>query len=381
MLVSTKLGEAHIMATGSAEAQSLIGPKDALVEMPTPANSVATPSVAPPPINPQGRVRLYDAGEWEEFIREWATALPDRYVQIKRFGGSGDHGADIAAFKSDHGFEGSWDCFQAKHYSATLSFSDAGPEILKIFSGVLDGHYTLPDTYSFLAPLGCGTQLNQLLSNPTRLKERFLTDLQSPKRSLGKDLKSERMTAVLLLAQQVDFALFRSVEVIDALTQHRTTPYFVRRFGTPFESRPASEKPPETLTLGETRYVEQLLDVYEERHGVSFTAETAVSDAKVSEHFRRQRESFYRAESLRRFARDAVPPGTFDLLQDDIWSGVVDVVEDQHPDGLSRLTKTLAHVGTLDLQQHTLIGVANIEDRKGICHQLANSDRIEWMRP
>jgi hypothetical protein len=84
---------------------------------------------------------------------------PGGYVQVKRFGGSGDRVADIAAFKTKDGLEGAWDCFQCKHYSKPLSFGDAAPEILKVFRAPCADYWTLPDTYQFLAPRGSSTQL------------------------------------------------------------------------------------------------------------------------------------------------------------------------------------------------------------------------------
>jgi hypothetical protein len=335
-----------------------------------------------PIVSPQGRIQLYDGDEWEEFIREWVTALETTYVQIKRFGGTGDHGADVAAFKSDLGLEGPWDCFQGKHYADPLTFTDAAPEMLKVFRATNGGHWTMPDTYQFLAPRGCGTQLNQLLSLPAKLKARFLKELQDPSKPLGKELDDKERAAVASLAAETDFAMFKSVELLDALRQHKATPYHVARFGTTLADRPPAQPPPTALEPSEARYVEQLLDVYNERHpGQHIRADSVSSHDSVGEHFQRQREAFYKAESLRVYARDSVPPGTFDLLQDDIHSGVVDVVDDTHLDGWTRMLKVLAHVGTLDLQQHTLIQVSDLEDRKGICHQLANSDRVTWVKP
>lgn len=69
----------------------------------------------------------------------------------------------------------------------------------------------------------------------------------------------------------------------------------------------------------------------------------------------------------------------FERLQDDIHSGVIDVVEDHHATGLRRLTSVLSLVGQLDLSRHRLISVVEIDDRQGMCHQLANVDRIQWM--
>lgn len=353
-----------------------------MCDVPKPRTSARRQTtILPPPINPQGRIQLYDDVEWEEFIREWATALETVYVQIKRFGGSGDRGADVAAFKSEHGLEGPWDCFQGKHYANPLTFSDAGPEILKVFRAVNAGHWTLPDTYQFLAPRGCGTQLNQLLSQPAKLRKRFLEELQDADKPLGNLVGADELACVVTLASRTDFAMFKSVELLDALARHKNTPYHTARFGTPLASRPAHGLPPENLDPLETRYVEQLLEVYHERYpDQDVRIDNVSTNGDVGDHFQRQREAFYKAESLRVYARDSVPPGTFDLLQDDIYAGVVEIVDDVHPSGWTRMTSVLTHVGTLDLHHHTLVQVADLEDRKGICHQLANANRVIWVK-
>lgn len=344
--------------------------------------ATAKANLAPPHVSPQGRIQLYNDVDWEEFIREWVTAVEASYFQIKRFGGAGDRGADVAAFKTERGMEGPWDCFQGKHYSSPLGFADAGPEILKVFRAVNGGHWSMPDTYQFLAPRGCGTQLNQLLSQPTNLKAKFLEELADPKKPLGRDLDETERTAIAALATGTDFAMFRSVELLDAIATHRTTIYHVERFGTALADRPTHETPPDGLGPTETRYVDQLIDVYNERHpDQGIRPDNVLGHADVGEHFRRQREAFYKAESLRVYARDSVPPGTFDLLQEDIHAGVVDVVDVDHPDGWTRLSKTLAQVVSLPLSHHTLIQISDLEDRKGICHQLANADRLTWVRP
>jgi hypothetical protein len=365
---------------GSSEGISAESPTMCEMQQPhTPVHPRA--NLSPPPVNPQGRIQLYNDEEWEEFIREWVTAFELSYVQIKRFGGTGDRGADVAALKSDRGLEGHWDCFQGKHYAQPITFSDAAPEMLKVFRAVAGGHWAMPDTYQFLAPRGCGTQLNQLLSQPTKLKARFLKELDDTTKPLGRDLDAAELAEVEGLATKTNFAMFKSVELLDALRQHETTPYHAARFGTALAARPSRQPPPAALEPTETRYVEQLLEVYNERYPeLDIRPDNVLSHDSVGEHFRRQREAFYKAESLRVYARDSVPPGTFDRLQDDIHAGVVDVVDDTHPNGWTRMSKVLAHVGTLDLHHHTLIQVSDLEDRKGVCHQLANADRITWVR-
>ena len=332
-----------------------------------------------PPVPPQGRIQLYSSDEWEQFIREWITGLEAEYVQIKSFGGAGDKGADVAAFKTEDGLEGSWDCFQGKHYAKPLSFSVAVPEILKVFLSVCGGEYVMPDTYQFLAPKSCSTQMNQLLSRPTELKKKFLDYLisnKSVKKSIGLDVIGK----VQSLAQATDFSMFKSIEILDALDVHSRTRYYAARFATALKRRPAHEPPPDALSDHEDRYVEQLLAVYEERHPeIGFDITNLSANATVGKHFKRQRISFYKAEALRVYARDSVPPGTFEKLEEDIYSGVVDIAEADHSSGFERLSRVLAHVGQLDLNRHKLITVSDNDDRKGICHHLVNENHLTWI--
>ncbi|MET9229157.1 ABC-three component system protein [Lentzea sp. NPDC003310] len=350
-----------------------------LCAMPRP--SASTPSVAldGPPVSPVARIRMYSPDEWEDFIREWATALDETYVQIKKLGGAGDKGADIAAFKTDQQFEGPWDCFQAKHYEKPLSFSVAAAEILKLFTSVVEGAYTLPDSYHFLAPRALSTPFNMMVSNPTTLRKNFLDRLVKGDK-LVEGLHEATLDAVRTLAAATDFSMFKSVELLDALTTHRRTRWHAARFGTSLPARGDSETPPDDYTPDETRYLQQLLAVYAERWPDKITTLESVADVpRLRKHLQQQRVNFFRAESLKAYSAGAVPPGTFERLQDDIHSGVIDIAEADHPDGYARLGQVLAHVGSLDLNRHKLINYTDIDDRKGICHQLANDDRLTWV--
>lgn len=355
------------------------GGASTLVDIPEPLHGETGVALSGPPISPMARISLYDDVEWERFILEWVHALKAGYVQVKRFGGAGDKGADIAAFKTANGLEGAWDCFQCKHYDDPLAVSDILPEILKIFVATVGGECVLPDTYQILAPRGCSTQCGRTLSSPEKLKKKFLDQLVGDT-PLVKGLTAELVSSVRELANATDFSMFRSVELTDVLELHETTCWHSDRFATALRPRPAHVPAPGDLAAHEGRYVQQLADVYAEAHPEeNLRPESLAANPKVGERFRRHRENFYKAESLRVYARDSVPPGTFERLQDDIHSGVIDVVEDDHPSGLRRLTSVLSLVGQLDLSRHRLIAVVEIDDRQGMCHQLANVDRIRWM--
>jgi hypothetical protein len=368
-------GEVKLSAQASEEG----GP--ALFELTPPACVASGVALTGSPVPPQQHLFFYSSTEWELFIREWATALETDYAQVKQLGGSNDRGVDVAAFKTPQGFEGAWDCFQGKHYSTSLNLSDVLPEILKLFLNFNAGHYILPDTYAFLAPQGCGSSLNRLLSRPTELRDKFLEKLETGSLLIA-GLASETVQEVRALATTVDFSIFKSVELADALEVHRRTPYYTARFGGPLTPRDPAAAPPDDLAEIEARYVAQLVEVYSEKHPEDELVGTALSSHPViGPHFQRQRFAFYCAEALRLYARDSVPEGTFEALQADVHAGVVEVAESVHATGMDRLSQVLTTSGQLDLSSHTLVSVSDFNDRKGICHQLANEDRLAWMWP
>lgn len=333
-----------------------------------------------PRLAPRKVIQTYDSDEWEIFIEEWASGLLPQYVRVRRFGGSGDRGVDVAGFKTERGFEGEWDCFQGKHYDKSLTPSIAWPEMLKVFLlPVRNSLYRLPTNYSFVAPRGLGTSLAHLVSTPTELKAKFLEQIESGESKPFKDLDQTTRDAVCALASITDFSMFGAIEVLTLIQQHSATPHHAARFGGGLPDRPAFEPPPGNILAEELVYVQKLIDAYHERYSVPNSISSIEAHDLAGTHLRRQRETFYRAEALRNFARDSVPPGTFEGLQDELYDAVIETTEAGHPDGLERLRQTLEQAIKAQLSANALIHVTQPADRRGICHQLANENRLTWV--
>jgi hypothetical protein len=369
---------------GAAEASAIRQPHNLQLQdlLPpasfSPANAAAI--LVGPRLTPKQYLWFYSPDEWEEFIREWASLLSPSYLHVKRLGGANDRGIDIAGLLSHAGLEGDWDCYQCKHYDRPLEPADARTEILKIFSGVIDRAYVMPRRYRFVAPRGCGPTLTRQLSTPSRFQADFLANLD-PSKPLCKDLSDETIEAVRELAKQTDFTIFGCEDIDGIISLHRGAPNHLVRFGGQLPSRPRPDYPPDEPASHETRYVAQLIEVYDERFpGHNFSPEVAAADAQTSDHFLRQREAFYSAEALRVFARDSVPDGTFTSLQDEVFDGVVETLDQSYRDGFERLSRVLGAAGSLNLTSNALIAVTEQRDRKGICHQLANDDRLVWTK-
>jgi hypothetical protein len=369
----------------SSMADTISQHSDFLSDLPLPEAQtmiVTTPVFSSGPrLTPKQHIFYYDDVEWEKFVLEWATVFGEPYFQVRRFGGSGDLGIDVAGLVTVDGIKGVWDCFQCKHYGKALTPSNIWPEIFKLFRYAAADSYVLPRFYYFVAPRNCGPTLERLLADPAKLKQTFLAEMDSANSPLRKGIDGDVYDEIRAFAEaNCDFSIFKSTLIDDIVQQHKKTPYHVGRFGEDLPKRPSPDLPTDVLGEHETRYITQLMKVYEEKYpGVAFTPKVALSHDRLGEHFRRQREDFFSAESLRAFARDAVPEATFTSLQEEVYAGVVDIAELDYSSGMMRLASVLSAAGALNVTANVLLSVTRTHDRKGMCHQLANSDRLIWL--
>lgn len=357
-------------------------------EVTPPALPKTLPSVGQfqsgPPVAPIARLMIYSPDDWESFIEEWvSSALSATYASVARFTGSGDKGIDVAGFADANGLKGVWDNFQCKHYAQPLSPTVAWPEIGKILWFSFNGHYAAPRTYYFVAPRGVGTKLNLLLSHAVNLKaETKKVWAKNIAENITGTQKIDLAGEFAAYVDKFDFSIFKSVSPRELIEQHRKTPYFFERFGGELPARPVPEKPPAAVQGHEERYVAHLLAAYAEHKKEAIADIAALKKWKpLGDHFNRQRESFYHAEAFRVFLREKVDPGTFESLQDEILDGVIDTAEGPFVDGFERVKAVTQASQNVPLDAHPLGSSAFVKDRHGICHQLANDDRLQWTQP
>jgi hypothetical protein len=336
-----------------------------------------------PPIEPLTRVMVYDAAEWEKFIDEWVShCLKAKLPTVLRFSGANDRGIDIGGFADDKHLLGVWDNFQCKHYDHSIMPSEAWPEIGKMLWHSFNGHFVPPRAYYFVAPRGTGTTLTQYLANTPALKAALIEAW--PKSVADKITSTETVLLEGKFAEYVDkfdFSIFKPLSTREVIEQHRQSPYFIARFGGGLPPRPLPEGPPEEIHVDESGYVTQLLAAYAD-HKKEPVPDIAALKAwqPLADHFSRQRESFYHAESFRIFVRDKVEPGTFEGLQEEVYQGVIDTCDGAHVDGFERVKAVTEIAQSISLDAHPLGPSALVKDRRGICHQLANEDRLKWTK-
>ncbi|MFI0487196.1 ABC-three component system protein [Actinomadura sp. 9N215] len=328
---------------------------------------------------PKKLVPFYDPEEFEEFVKEWIPALKNKYVLVERHGGSGDHGIDVAGYLSPQRLEGDWHNYQCKRYSSAVTWSTAAQEMRKMFVAAAAGHFTIPTRYVFVAPI-IARSLQRQLAKPGDSRGRFLAEFAKTGDRLVADLSDEERKVVYELAGATDFSIFESVDLDEMLELHQTTRHWTSRFPhAPLSRGPENIIPPTQHSEVETRYIQQLVDVYRERFPEAIAALEHVSDvASAAAHLKRQREAFYAAESLRVFARDATTPGHFERVMQDVYDMVIEVAECHYPDGWDRHAAVTSAAGVVQLTPTILTPFVEPNARKGVCHHLANQDRLIW---
>lgn len=348
----------------------------------TPPVLSASQSLVGVPVTPLQRLRIMSPQDWEEFILEWADSIRSKYTDVHRCGGAGDLGRDIIGFKNGVNPQSAWDNYQCKHYGQPLAVADVVAEVGKLLYHASQGEFTLPDEYSFLAPHGPSTALIKVLQKET-LKQELLDRWD---KLCATSIKKDATITLASITPTIEAYNFASVRVIPPLCiieGHQATKYYVFRFGGGLPSRTLPiPKPPATLLPNEHTYIKKLLDAYEDDRQTKFpTIDDVQANAPdLGKHLDRSREQFFSAEDLRTTTRDNIPPGTYEHLQTEIFDGIQDVYDNpKHTSGYERVKESVREARIIQITGNPLVGVMHTNDRAGICHQLANDDKLTWV--
>jgi hypothetical protein len=179
-----------------------------------------------------------------------------------------------------------------------------------------------------------------------------------------------------------DFRIFKYKTQVELVAGHANTIFHRRRFGTAnFPERPPVEVPPAEIDVKESRYVQQLFEVYSEKMAKQLNSyDQLAAHPELRQHFDRSREVFYYAESLRNFPRDSVDPGAFDAIRDEIYHGVVYTYEMDYDTGYIRMAQTLQQAGNITPNCNALCIRIQTQDKHGLCHHLANDNKFIWVK-
>jgi hypothetical protein len=336
------------------------------------------------PITPVARVRVMDDDAFEALVQVWLSKLKSKrgYLDVMKFGGSGDMGRDVIGWTTKDKCEGPWDNVQCKRLGKAFSPVDLWPELGKILWHAWRKDYSLPRSSQFLCSAGIGTTAKHYLTNPTQLREKLIENWEKHVATKIASVEVPLAGSLLDYVNAADFSVFQALAIEDVLEDIRRTAYFAEEFGAPRPPRPGIPPPPKTVQPAEAGYVDALLAVYAERRNVSnITLSELDTERRDRRHFDMCRRQFYSAEALREFARDFWPDETFHSYNKGVGDTVMPAYYSDHDSGLARVNAVLTIAATASLPANQLHFYADPRDKQGICHQLANEGDFNWVAP
>lgn len=341
------------------------------------------------PVAPLDRLAQFDAKEFERFTLEWAEgylrAHINDVVEVQQRGGAGDKGRDIVVWihPATNPLRYSL-IYQCKHYAAALGSGVAAGEIAKLLHYTFTKEVPVPRGYWFVTHKGVTGPLQDQLDDPPALQAFILNKWEDHcAKAVSSKFQVELTPEFRAYIEAFDFSIFKAKQPQELLDEHAKTRYHLTVFGLPLIQRPPATTPPSTADPLEATYIAQLYAVISEALQTNVSApQDFAHDGKLRALFDRSRITFYFAEGLKELARDQMAdPQFFETLLEEFGDGLYHHYTTSGLTGLQRLIDTVKASQALQLSAHILAPHVQAKDREGMCHQLANVDRLNWCSP
>jgi hypothetical protein len=304
-------------------------------------------------------------------------------VQLR--GGAGDKGRDVLVWLDPSNVTPRrCRLYQCKHYADALGRDDASTEVGKILHYTFTKQFTVPQEYWFVTHEGITNTLQDLIDDPAAFRKFVIENWYKYCSAQITSKATVHLTGAFLhYVEQFDFSIFHAKQPHDLIDEHRQTRFHLRVFGAPLIDRPPPPAPPSHVAAAENGYIVQLYEVIGKALDIDVTTDTdfAYSDQMLS-LYNRSRITFYSAEGLKELARDQMADvAFFESLLTEFFNGLYHDYNDPTVQGLKRLRATVKAAQALQLGGHVLNDHTTTNDREGVCHHLANSNRIRWCEP
>ena len=323
-------------------------------------------------------VRALPPDSLEDFVNDWLAQRCKDYHSHELWRGTGDMGRDVTGYVTDKRMEGPWDNFQCKQLSKPLPENSSFVELGKIFMHSANGEYSLPRSYTFVAPRGVARAVQQFIAHPERFRKAFLdrwdTDIAERLVDNQTILLNSEIEAKI---KAFDFTKIYWLDAARLVNDHACKTALVKWFGDDPGPSPQGVVPSQ-IQVSESAYIGQLLKLYEEKGSGSYpNAAVALASSEFGTHLRDQRTRFFDSVAFDRFYRDSTPEDYLDAFKNEIYHGVVETHGDDYANGLSRLRKVMQQAAIL--QPSGILGKhAGPKVKQGTCHQFANEGRLPW---
>lgn len=336
-------------------------------------------------------LKAMDEDTYEEFVSSWAywclkEGKDKKYEDVFRIGGTGDGGIDVIAYydiaKRD------CDIYQCKHYDHPINRGDVIAELGKFLYHVQRGDFQMPREYFLMAPQGLSGQFNKIYSYPDKLKQEI-------KESWGKDIagKIEAKKIIKLegdlelFINEFDYHKFKLISpdrLIHDVHQRENHHVYFQYFGFRKDDlERINIDTPSKLQDYESKYIQHLIEAYNDVEGVSGVTPDNVTESGFAQHFGFSRDEFWMAESVKKMSEENCPGDTdeFKELENDMLHHVADTNEENYKDAFERVKAVTKQATSMPKKENRIIsGELSSGELKGVCFQLSNKDKLKWKK-
>lgn len=335
-------------------------------------------------IPPILRLRNISEDDFEDLVLEWVDGfLNKKYVKIRRYGGAGDKGRDVVGFYEN----GELDIFQCKHYNSLLSPAQFWVELGKLCFYTFKGFYPIPNNYYIVTSRGIGPKLLDYIDKPKVFNQLLIDNWKDKCQKgikLGEVPLSEKLKKHI---QDFDFSIVQDKPPLELINEHKMTTHYPQRFGGGLvKYRSEIPKPSKKVTLRELNYTELLFDAYSSKLNkpISKKEDIEALDKDLLEHFKDERSSFYCTESLERFSRDNFSDLTespFSEMKEDSLVAIKTKLRlSTFIEPFDRLEDAKLLMLSQGFSSNPLHKEIRNLDKLGMCHYLANENKIKWRK-
>ena len=249
---------------------------------------------------------------------------------------------------------------------------------LSLFILFITKSFRAPRKMYFVVPRDVSMELADLLNSPSRLKSYIQAHWNS---GYSKAIGTQTVLLegdLVKFVDSFDFSIFSYYQISEVIADHRTTAYWTGRFGG-LVPPPPSAPVPAQIQLNESIYLGQLLAVYGEMKSCCFSQCSDLSShPELIEDLGNQRERFFQAEAFTHHYRDETEPGTVEAFVEDIFYAIDPVVKLPHGCSYDQLKAAFSKPQQIQPEEYWAPH-ARPKTKQGVCHQLANSQRIRWV--
>ena len=327
-----------------------------------------------------------DEDTYEELIASWAywclKESVNEYQDVLRLGGTGDGGMDVVAFYNQETRD--CDIYQCKHYDSPIKKTAVIAELGKFLYHVFTELLPCPRNYYLMAPKGLSSPFTHIYTNSEKLKQTIISEWNaSIAEHITKGEKIKYEGELIDFLNNFDYAKFKFYSpdrlLKDILKQQNRHVYH-QYFGVRKEELVRHKlSAPSNLSAYESNYIGHLIDAYNDVSDDRLSVEN-VEVSKFGPHYKRSREEFWLAESVRMMGVENCP-GDFDEyqeLEDDMMHHIADTYENVYENAYKKLKAVTDKSTSFPKKERIISGELGPAELKGVCFQLSNEDKLIW---